>query len=130
MQRVLVTADLPSWDLQLRSDPPSYALGATTNYSYLLLLLGRSFNRYLCAPRHVAAAHHCSFPRCGGRLVSVLRGPPAAGGEKQPLKEGNFTKSIVYTVLRPVEVTLPFVKELDAERVKQTLQERTVIVGH
>ena len=36
-QRVLVTADLPSWDLQLRSDPPSYALGATTNYYYLLL---------------------------------------------------------------------------------------------
>ena len=29
VQRVLVTADLPSWDLQLRSDPPSYALGAT-----------------------------------------------------------------------------------------------------
>ena len=28
------------------------------------------------------------------------------------------------TVLRPVEVTLPFIKELDAERVKQTLQER------
>ena len=38
VQRVLVTADLPSWDLQLRSDPPSYALGATTNYHYLLLL--------------------------------------------------------------------------------------------
>ena len=32
VQRVLVTTDLPSWDLQLRSDPPSYALGATTNY--------------------------------------------------------------------------------------------------
>ena len=29
---MLVTTDLPSWDLQLRSDPPSYALGATTNY--------------------------------------------------------------------------------------------------
>ena len=28
VQRVLVTTDLPSWDLQLRSDPPSYALGA------------------------------------------------------------------------------------------------------
>ena len=35
---MLVTTDLPSWDLQLRSDPPSYALGATTNYHYLLLL--------------------------------------------------------------------------------------------
>ena len=31
---VLVTTDLPSWDLQLRSDPPSYALGATTNYLF------------------------------------------------------------------------------------------------
>ena len=39
VQRVLVTTDLPSWDLQLRSDPPSYALGATTNY---LLLLART----------------------------------------------------------------------------------------
>ena len=29
VQRMLVTADLPSWDLQLRSDPPSYAFGAT-----------------------------------------------------------------------------------------------------
>ena len=36
---MLVTADLPSWDLQLRSDPPSYALGATTNYCYYSLLL-------------------------------------------------------------------------------------------
>ena len=34
VQRVLVTADLPSWDLQLRSDPPSYALGVTTNYCF------------------------------------------------------------------------------------------------
>ena len=35
----IVTTDLPSWDLQLRSAPPSYALGATTNYNYLHLLL-------------------------------------------------------------------------------------------
>ena len=42
VQRVLVTTDLPSWDLQLRSDPPSYALGATTNYYYYLLLLTRT----------------------------------------------------------------------------------------
>ena len=37
VQRVLVTTDLPSWDLllQLRSDPPNYALGATTIPAYL-----------------------------------------------------------------------------------------------
>ena len=40
MQRVLVTTDLPSWDLQLRSDPPSYALGATTN------------GEHMCSPLH------------------------------------------------------------------------------
>ena len=42
MQRVLVTTDLPPWDLQLRSDPPSYALGATTYLSTYSYLLGRS----------------------------------------------------------------------------------------
>ena len=36
VQRVLVTSDLPSWDLQLRSDPPSYALGATTKLLHVL----------------------------------------------------------------------------------------------
>ena len=36
VQRVLVTTDPPPWDLQLRSDPPSYALGATTIPTYLL----------------------------------------------------------------------------------------------
>ena len=39
MAQVLVTTDLPFWDLQLRSDPPSYALGATTDYCYYYLLL-------------------------------------------------------------------------------------------
>ena len=43
VQRVLVTTDLPPWDLQLRSDPPSYALGATTYYVPIYsYLLGRS----------------------------------------------------------------------------------------
>ena len=36
MQRVLVTADLPSWDLQLRSDPPSSAeLRARSDSTFL-----------------------------------------------------------------------------------------------
>ena len=35
---MLVTTDLPSWDLQLRSDPPSYALGATTILVQRILL--------------------------------------------------------------------------------------------
>ena len=35
VQRVLGTTDPPPWDLQLRSDPESYALGATTKPAYL-----------------------------------------------------------------------------------------------
>ena len=70
VQRVLVTTDLPSWDLQLRSDPPSYALGATTNYYYYydLLLLTRT----VFQPLSLCSASNI----CGSRLfLSTMRCP-------------------------------------------------------
>merc|ERR1712086_760951 len=69
VQRVLVTTDLPSWDLQLRSDPPSYALGATTNYNYLHLLL---LTRTAFQPLSLYSA----FSICGsGLFLSTMRCP-------------------------------------------------------
>ena len=58
VQRVLVTTDLPSWDLQLRSDPPSYALGATTNYCYYYLLL---LTRTVFQPLSVTDVQHTAL---------------------------------------------------------------------
>ena len=69
VQRVLVTTDLPSWDLQLRSDPPSYALGATTNYCYYSLLL---LTRTVFQPLSLYSASNI----CGSRLfLSTMRCP-------------------------------------------------------
>ena len=69
VQRVLVTTDLPSWDLQLRSDPPSYALGATTNYKYLHLLL---LSRTAFQPLSLYSASSI----CGsGLFLSTMRCP-------------------------------------------------------
>ena len=69
VQRVLVTTDLPSWDLQLRSDPPSYALGATTNYCYYYLLL---LTRTVFQPLSLYSASNI----CGSRLfLSTMRCP-------------------------------------------------------
>ena len=65
VQRVLVTTDLPPWDLQLRSDPPSYALGATTylpTYSYLLGRLLTVIFVFLLLRRFVAISLHDSVP--------------------------------------------------------------------
>ena len=99
VQRVLITTDPPPWGLQLRSDPPSYALGATT-FTFSTFFLTSSY--FLGRPSFLCMSH--------ARIRGKYECPPCMSRVQYPSKRRDSAQRLILSL---TPIALDFLHQID-----------------